>query len=50
MQASPLGSTKRKAQPTRVLRARPTGKKLGDVALLKRAMKRYPKTLSRLAK
>ena len=50
VQASALATTKRNEKPTKLLRARPAGKKLSDIALLKKAIKHYPKTLARLAK
>lgn len=41
---------KQKTQHSEVLRTRATGKEVDHSALIKRAIKRYPKTLARLAK
>ena len=43
-------SAKEKTQHSEVLRTRATGKEVDHSALIKRAIKRYPKTLARLAK
>ena len=41
---------KHKTKHSKVLRTRATGKEVDHSALIKRAIKRYPKTLARLAK
>ena len=49
-EAKHYGDAGHETEPNKVLGTRPTDKKVDHSALIKRAIKRYPKTLARLAK
>jgi antitoxin component HigA of HigAB toxin-antitoxin module len=49
-EAKHYGDAGHETEPIKVLGTRPTGKKVDHSTLIKRTIKRYPKTLARLAK